>query len=63
MKRNRYQFIRHNNYPTVLDAEQNRVASFWSETKTRWLVDQFNAGRTNPEGFEWERLDTPSTND
>lgn len=58
MKRNRYQFIRYDDYPTVLDTEQNRVASFRSETKTRWLVDQFNAGHAPPDSFEWETLDT-----
>lgn len=56
MKRNRFQFVRHNSYPAILDSKQNRVANFVTEDSTRRLVDRLNAGRTNPDGFEWDRI-------
>lgn len=56
MKRNRYQFIRHNGYPAILDSKQNRVASFVAEDVMWRLVDQFNAGHIDPDSFEWVAL-------
>lgn len=56
MKRNRYQFIRYDDYPAILDSKRNRVASFLLEDNARWLVDRLNAGDSDPDIFEWVAL-------